>query len=99
MPYSQESHWETLQYNWGIQKYLHISQNCRFRLRKFYSTEQWMKMLDEQLEAGRPVYYRGRAFRYNSGSDGIGHIFVVDGKNSEGLYHINFGHGSTQQNK
>lgn len=84
---------------WGIQKYLHISQNCRFRLRKFYSTEQWMKMLDEQLEAGRPVYYRGRAFRYNSGSDGIGHIFVVDGKNSEGLYHINFGHGSTQQNK
>ncbi len=84
---------------WGIQKYLHISQNCRFRLRKFYSTGQWMKMLDEQLEAGRPVYYRGRAFRYNSSSEGIGHIFVVDGKNTEGLYHINFGHGSEQQNK
>lgn len=84
---------------WGIQKYLHISQNCRFRLRKFYSTEQWMKMLDEQLAAGRPVYYRGRAFRYKSGSDGIGHIFVIDGKNSEELYHINFGHGDIQQNK
>ena len=88
---------------WGIQKYLHISQKCRFRLRKFYSTEQWTKMLDEQLEAGRPVYYRGRAFRYDDlfflNEDGIGHIFVVDGKNSEGLYHINFGHGSTQQNK
>ena len=84
---------------WGIQKYLHISQNCRFRLRKFYSTEQWIKMLDEELAAGRPVFYRGRAFKYNGDPNGYGHLFVVDGKNAEGLYHINFGHENIQENK
>lgn len=84
---------------WGIQKYLHINQKCRFRLRKFYSTEQWVEMLDKQLEAGHPVYYRGRAFRYNSDPSGIGHIYVIDGKNAEGLYHANFGKSTAEYNK
>lgn len=84
---------------WGLQKYLHISQKSRFRLRKFYSTEQWIKMLDEQLASGHPVYYRGRAFRYKSDTTGIGHIFVIDGKNKEGEYHFNYGHASTSQDK
>ena len=84
---------------WGLQKYLHISPKCRFRLRKFYSTEQWLKMLDEQIEAKHPVYYRGRAFRYGCEPEGIGHIFVIDGKNEEGLYHFNFGHASEAENK
>ena len=84
---------------WGIQKYLHISQKCRFRLRKFYSTEQWTQMLDKQLESGRPVYYRGRAFRYQCDKNGIGHIYVIDRKNKDGLYHANFGHASEKQDK
>ncbi|MBQ8065546.1 MAG: C10 family peptidase [Prevotella sp.] len=84
---------------WGLQKYLHISPKCRFRLRKFYSTEQWLKMLDEQLASGHPVYYRGRAFRYGCDPSGIGHIFVIDGKNEEGLYHFNFGHANKEQDK
>ena len=84
---------------WGLQKYLHVSQKCRFRLRKYYSTRQWLSMLDDQLQSGRPVYYRGRAIRYGGEPEGAGHIFVIDGKNSEGLYHINFGHASTKENK
>ena len=84
---------------WGIQKYLHISQKCRFRLRKFYSTEQWIQMLDKQLESRRPVYYRGRAFYYKSDSSGIGHIYVIDGKNTNGLYHANFGKNTKEYNK
>lgn len=84
---------------WGLQKYLHVSQKCRFRLRKYYSTRLWLSMLDDQLQSGRPVYYRGRAIRYGGEPEGAGHIFVIDGKNSEGLYHINFGHASTKENK
>lgn len=84
---------------WGIQKYLHISQKCRFRLRKFYSTEQWIQMLDQQLESGRPVYYRGRAFKYKSSQDGIGHVFVIDGKQADGVYHANFGKNTKGYNK
>lgn len=84
---------------WGLQKYLHFSPKSRFRLRKFYSTKQWMKMLNEQLDAGRPVYYRGRAFKTGESGDGAGHIFVIDGRDAQNRYHANFGHARKSEDK
>lgn len=48
-----------------------------------------MQIIDTELAAGRPVLYGGQA------SDG-GHQFICDGKDGEGLYHINWGWSGSQ---
>ena len=49
-----------------------------------YTNSAWNTKLQGELLAGRPVYYRAED------SDG-GHAFVVDGFNTSGKYHINWG--------
>ena len=48
----------------------------------------WKAMIDEDIAAGRPVYYTGRD------STG-GHAFVLDGADVQGRYHFNLGWGGT----
>lgn len=50
-------------------------------------TSGWQTMLQAELNAGRPVYYGG----YSSGFWTNGHAFVLDGYDSDGYFHINFG--------
>lgn len=82
---------------WGLQHYLHFSPLSRYRYRRYYSTEQWLRMLDSELEAKRPVFYRGDHSSFEKAL--TGHIFVIDGRDSEGRYHFNFGHASSTQDK
>lgn len=53
-------------------------------LMESYSVEEWTSMLKEELSKGRPLIYSGYS---NSG----GHCFNVDGYNSNGLFHFNWG--------
>ena len=48
------------------------------------SDTQWNNLLQTQLDNGCPMYYSG------SGSGG-GHAFVIDGYQTPGYYHFNFG--------
>lgn len=73
----------------GLQKHLHVSPDCRFRARRFYSTPEWLEMIDANLREGHPVFYRGD-WKFNGSTSG--HMFVIDGVNDDGLYHINLGH-------
>ena len=57
--------------------------------RSTFSLDKWMQIIDTELAAGRPVLYSGQA------SDG-GHQFICDGKDDEGLYHINWGWSGSQ---
>lgn len=57
--------------------------------RSTFTLDKWMQIIDTELAAGRPVLYGGQA------SDG-GHQFVCDGKDGEGLYHINWGWSGSQ---
>ena len=57
--------------------------------RSTFSLVKWMQIIDTELAAGRPVLYGGQA------SDG-GHQFICDGKDGEGLYHINWGWSGSQ---
>ncbi|MDE5877400.1 MAG: C10 family peptidase [Muribaculaceae bacterium] len=75
---------------YGMQHNLHISPDSRYLHRKNYSTAEWIELLNEQLRNGHPVFYRGTWFFYDDRSD---HIFVVDGLDQNGYYHVNFGHG------
>lgn len=53
----------------------------------FFSTDEWKECLRNELQCGRPVLY--------SGVDpwGGGHAFVLDGYDSLGMFHMNFGWG------
>lgn len=77
---------------YGMQHYLHFSPKCRYLKRMFYSTAEWIEMLNSELRSGHPVFYRGD-WRFNGGK--VGHMFVIDGLNADSLYHVNFGHGGS----
>lgn len=53
-------------------------------LRRYFSLDEWNKIIQEELRAGRPVVMGGHS------SEG-GHSFVCDGMDSRGFYHINWG--------
>ena len=50
-----------------------------------YNLADWNEMIQSELANGRPVFYTG------STSEDEGHAFVLDGVDSEGLYHVNWG--------
>lgn len=75
---------------YGLQHYLHFSPESRYLKRAFYSTAEWTELINQSLYSGKPVFYRG-SWLFNGGN--AGHMFVIDGINEEGEYHVNFGHG------
>ena len=81
---------------WGLQHFLHFSPQSRFRYRRYYTTAEWLEMLNRELENKRPVLYRGVHTVQN---DRSGHLFVIDGKDKNGRYHANFGHAKSTQDK
>lgn len=80
---------------WGIHHFLHISPTAIRRYRKYYSTKEWTEMIDNNLKEGHPLIYGGVWYYCDSKSifHNVSHLFVLDGKNSSGLYHFNFGMG------
>ncbi len=57
--------------------------------RSMVSVAKWTELIDNELKAKRPILY------YGFSSD-VGHEFVCDGSDGEGLYHINWGWGGAQ---
>lgn len=57
--------------------------------RSTFSLDKWMQIIDTELAAGRPVLYGGQ-------SSENGHQFICDGKDENGLYHINWGWSGNQ---
>jgi len=52
-------------------------------VQKIDMPDVWESTIQDELTAGRPVYYRG---------DGVGsHAFVCDGFDADGMYHFNWG--------
>ena len=57
--------------------------------RSFFTLAQWTQIMDRELLAKRPILYCGQ-------SSDVGHEFVCDGSDGNGLYHINWGWGGSQ---
>lgn len=57
----------------------------KFLFRENFSLREWTAILDAELQASRPVYYSGVPFT------SVGHAFLCDGADGDGLYHINWG--------
>lgn len=58
--------------------------NIQMYKREFYPQSEWVDMIKSELNAGRPIFYRGD-------SKDVGHIFVCDGYDTQGLFHFNWG--------
>lgn len=54
--------------------------------REDYTTEDWITMLKNEIDAGRPVLYAGFDLSF-----GAGHAFVFSGYDDEDMFHINWG--------
>jgi hypothetical protein len=60
-----------------------------------YPDAEWKKALAAEIDAGRPMLYTGLS---SNSSIEEGHSFVCDGYDSDGLFHFNFGWGSSSYN-
>ena len=57
-----------------------------------YNEEAWYDMMYDEIKAGRPVYYLGYRTKDNAGNPcNVGHAFVLDGYDKNGLVHVNWG--------
>lgn len=57
-----------------------------------YNDSVWYNMMYNEIDNGRPIYYMGYRTIDNSGNAcNIGHAFVLDGYDSNGKVHINWG--------
>lgn len=68
--------------------YFGFGKNAREVMRCSYPEKDWESMIYKELsaESPRPVFYRGSSY---SG----GHMFIVDGYDGKGLFHMNWGWG------
>ena len=81
----------------GMTRFLHFAPSARYRQRKYYSTAEWTRMIDEQLSNGHPVIYNSRHTQPFGGNSS--HIFILDGRNDDGNYHFNFGYDNSNIDK
>lgn len=70
----------------ALKTYFRYNQALFSASRADYSNAEWDSLLTNELNASRPILYSG------NDSDG-GHAFVIDGYDSLGLYHVNWGWG------
>lgn len=56
--------------------------------REYFTAAEWNDLLKDEIASGRPILMCGTNYY-----EFVGHAFVLDGYNSEGLYHVNWGWG------
>lgn len=69
----------------ALMKYFNYDKGINYLKRDFFTTEEWNDILINELENNRPVAYGGVTRRLE------GHFFVLDGVNTDGYYHVNWG--------
>lgn len=69
-------------------EYFDYSPDLRSIARSIFTTQEWENTIYQELAAQRPVIYRGA--KQNNG-----HMFVCDGYDGNGMFHINWGWNSS----
>ena len=62
------------------------SRNLHYIDRVDYTITEWENIVYQELDAGRPLLYEGASLQ-------IGHEFICDGYDGNGLFHLNWGWG------
>ncbi len=76
----------TLSAAYALKNYFNYNDDVFYANRSNYDDDEWVTMMIEELDAGRPMEYHG------SSSEG-GHSFVCDGYDTNGNFHFNWGWG------
>lgn len=63
--------------------YFDYNPNTVYYNKTYYSDDEWRSIIMKELEASRPIFYTGQGTG--------GHAFILDGCNTEGKFHFNFG--------
>ena len=61
-------------------------EQCQFIARMYFSDEEWSDIIQDQLNNNMPVLMDAK-------NDSYGHAFVIDGYDTDGYYHVNWGWG------
>ena len=72
----------------ALRSYFGYSPNLNGLYKSSYTDAEWIQLLKDELDAGRPVLYAG----YDNSA---GHAFVFDGYNSSSQFHVNWGWGGS----
>lgn len=68
----------------ALATYWNYDKGVIHRDRQYYSIAEWERMIMDEIDNNRPILYHGQ-------SPEGGHAFVLDGYNSNGYVHINWG--------
>lgn len=72
-----------------VENFGYDSLSVNYLTRLYYSDEEWMDIIDNEISNRRPILYSG--VDATSG----GHAFVIDGINGNGYVHVNWGWDGT----
>ena len=84
MDYGKSSGASTIDMAKALIRYFGYDSSIQCYQRDFYSKSEWLDMIKTELNAQHPVLYSGH-------STDVGHQFVCDGYDSNGLFHFNWG--------
>lgn len=88
MEYGQDVSWSNdLDAEKALYTTFGYDDNVRIRQKRDYNEKDWTNLLIANLTAGTPILYDGK----NPSNPQDGHAFIIDGSDSEGLYHVNWG--------
>lgn len=69
----------------ALPNYFNYAVTSRYMSRSYYDTFHWLQLINNELENHRPVIYRGAR------STGYSHAYICDGRDDNGLFHVNWG--------
>ena len=70
-----------------LRDYFYYSHTVASVQQQDFTEEEWKAMLRHELDAARPIVYKGRS------TSGSGHSFVCDGYDDNDMFHFNWGWG------
>lgn len=76
----------------ALKTYFRYDKGLDLYLRDFYADDDWDDMLRADLDEGLPIIYGGST-QETQYAPPSGHCFVLDGYDTEGKFHINWGWG------
>ena len=74
----------------SLKRYFKYNDNSYILNRDYYGAEEWDQFLFDEISAQRPIVYCGYSIAPTGAS---GHCFVLDGFDTEGYFHVNWGWG------
>ncbi|MBR0176375.1 MAG: C10 family peptidase [Bacteroidales bacterium] len=72
----------------SLKTYFKYAPSATYKYKDDFTNDQWIALLQHELDESRPVLYAGR---YVTSTGGGGHAFVCDGYRSDGKFHFNWG--------